>query len=151
MSLRKMLGGDVDRVHEQVDALLDREDAMIVLIDSSRAITYANGFGISPSQHELLALDIERAVRTVAGPVLTNSTSSTDTRNAPPMRGDSTGARQGRLVRGHLGGVQHGRRPEMNDVRESGRHRVIAESESASRAVRVLRLAGQAAGADAPA
>ena len=63
MSLRKVLGADVDRVHEQVDALLDSEDAMIVLVDGSRAINYAQGFGISPSQLELLALEIERAVR----------------------------------------------------------------------------------------
>lgn len=63
MSLRKVLGEDVDRVHEQVDALLDCEDAMIVLVDGSRAINYAQGFGISPSQLELLALEIERAVR----------------------------------------------------------------------------------------
>jgi hypothetical protein len=63
MSLRKVLGADVDRVHAQVDALLDSEDAMIVLVDGSRAINYAQGFGISPSQLELLALEIERVVR----------------------------------------------------------------------------------------
>jgi hypothetical protein len=63
MSLRKVLGADVERVHEQVDALLDSEDAIIVLVDRSRAINYAQGFGISPSQLELLALEIERAVR----------------------------------------------------------------------------------------
>jgi hypothetical protein len=141
-----MLGVDVDRVHEQVDALLDSEDAMIVLVDSSRAINYANGFGISPSQLELLALDIERAVRSVAGPAIKNST---DTRTAPTMSAGSTGSRQSRVVRRHLGRVQHGRHPEMDDVRESGRHRAFAKSESGSRAVRVLRLAGEAAGADA--
>ena len=74
MSLRTMLGADADRVHEQVDALLDSEDAMILLIDGSRAINYSNGFGISPSQLELLALDIERAVRSVAGSAIKNST-----------------------------------------------------------------------------
>ena len=52
MSLRKVPGADVDRVHEQVDALLDSEDAMIVLADGSRAISYAQGFGMSPSQLE---------------------------------------------------------------------------------------------------
>jgi hypothetical protein len=146
MSLRTMLGADVDRVHEQVDALLDSEDAMILLIDGSRAINYANGFGISPSQLELLALDIERAVRSVVGPAIKNST---ETRNSPAMGADSTGARHGRVVRRHLGRVQHGRHPKMDEVRESGRPRVFTESESASRAVRVLRLAGEAAGADA--
>ena len=68
MSLRKILGPDASRVHEQIAALLDSEDAMIVLVDGSRAISYAHGFGISPSQLELLALEIERAVRNVAGP-----------------------------------------------------------------------------------
>jgi len=63
MSLRKVLGADVDRIHEQVDALLDSEDAMILLVDGSRAINYSQGFGISPSQLELLALQIERAIR----------------------------------------------------------------------------------------
>ena len=72
MSLRKMLGADADRVHEQVNALLDSEDAMIVLIDGSRAISYAHGFGASPSQLEFLALEIEGAVRSVAGPPINN-------------------------------------------------------------------------------
>jgi hypothetical protein len=66
MSLRKMLGADADRLHEHVDTLLDSEDALIVLVDGSRAISYAHGFGASPSQLELLALEIERAVRRVA-------------------------------------------------------------------------------------
>jgi hypothetical protein len=68
MSLRKLLGVHADRVHEQVDALLDSEDAIIVLVDGSRAISYAHGFGTSPSQLELLALEIERRVRSVTGP-----------------------------------------------------------------------------------
>jgi hypothetical protein len=63
-----MLGTDADRIHEHIDALLDSEDAMIVLVDGSRAISYAQGFGTSPDQLELLALEIERAVRSVAGP-----------------------------------------------------------------------------------
>ena len=67
MSLRKTLGPDAQRVHAQVDTLLDSEDAMIVLVDGSRAISYARGFGVSPTQLELLALEIERAVRRVAG------------------------------------------------------------------------------------
>ena len=68
MSLRQSLGADANRVHEQVDALLDSEDALIVLVDGSRAISYAHGFGTSPSQLELLALEIERRVRSVTGP-----------------------------------------------------------------------------------
>ena len=68
MTLRKKLGADVGRVHEQVDALLDREDAIIVLVDGLRAINYAHGCGVSPSQLELLALEIEKAVRSIVGP-----------------------------------------------------------------------------------
>jgi hypothetical protein len=68
MSLRKKRGADVKRVHEQVDALLDREDAIIVLVDGSRVINYAHGCGVSPSQLEMLALEIEKAIRSVVGP-----------------------------------------------------------------------------------
>ena len=67
MSLRTMLGADADRVHEQVDALLDSEDGVIVLVDKSRAISYAQGFGISACQLELLTVEIERAVRATGG------------------------------------------------------------------------------------
>ena len=68
MSLRTMLGPDADRVRAHVDALLDSEDALIVLMDGSRAISFAHGFAASPSQLELVALQIERAVRSIAGP-----------------------------------------------------------------------------------
>ncbi len=47
MSFRKTLGADVDRVHEQLNAVLDSEDGLIVLVDGSREINYAHGFGIS--------------------------------------------------------------------------------------------------------
>jgi hypothetical protein len=65
-----MLGSDTDRVHQQLDSLLDNEDAVIVLLDGSRAITYAHGFGLSPCQLELLMFEIENAVRKVGGPPL---------------------------------------------------------------------------------
>ena len=68
MPLREVLGTATDMVHERVDSLLDSEDAMIILVDDARAISYAHGFGLSPSQLELLALEVERAVRRVAGP-----------------------------------------------------------------------------------
>jgi len=60
MSPRDGLGTAVAQVHERVDSLLDSEDAMIVLVDDARAISYAHGFGLSPSQLELLALEVER-------------------------------------------------------------------------------------------
>jgi hypothetical protein len=67
VSLRMRLGADVDRVHEQVDALLDSENALILLVDRSRVVSYADGLGISPCQLELLMVEIERTVRKVDG------------------------------------------------------------------------------------
>jgi hypothetical protein len=61
------LGADVDRVHAQDDALLDSENALILLVDRSRVVSYADGLGISPCQLELLMVEIERTVRKVDG------------------------------------------------------------------------------------
>ena len=57
MTLRQALGGDARRLHELLETLLDREDAVILLFDGDRAVSYINGFGLSPSQHEFLALE----------------------------------------------------------------------------------------------
>jgi hypothetical protein len=116
-----MLGSDADRIHEQVDALLDSEDAMIVLVDGSRAMSYAHGFGTSPDQLELLALEIERAVRGVAGPPTDN--------------------RSGRFDRGCNGGVVD-RRGER--VRATG----AVVSDRGIAAGRVLRVAREAVATD---
>jgi hypothetical protein len=94
MSLRKMLGTDADRIHEQVDAMLDRQDAMIVLVDGSRAISYAHGFGTSPDQLELLALEIERAVRSVAGPPVNNGRNCGEDGEERDDSGSGAGARR---------------------------------------------------------
>lgn len=67
MTLRETPGRDAQRVHEQVDELLDREDGIIVLFDGQRAVSYAAGFALSGSQLELLAVDIERLVRAETG------------------------------------------------------------------------------------
>jgi hypothetical protein len=125
MSLRTMLGADTDRVHEQVDALLDSEDGMILLIDGSRVISYAHGFGTSPCQLESLMVEIERAVRDVGGPPIKNR------RN-----------RRGRL--------DHGDNGRAADVRpERVRTRGSGDSSSGIAAGRVLRLASKAAAPDA--
>jgi hypothetical protein len=63
VTLRQALAGDTQRLHDVLDELLDREDAVILLFDGDRAVNYIGGFGLSPSQHELLALEIERVVR----------------------------------------------------------------------------------------
>jgi hypothetical protein len=67
MSLRTQLGGETNRVHELVDELLDGEDTLLVLIDGRRAISYAAGFGLSASQLELVAIEVERVVRAITG------------------------------------------------------------------------------------
>lgn len=142
MSLRHVLGADVGRVHEQVDALLDREDAIIVLVDRSRAINYASGFGLSPSQLEWLALEIEGAVRRAAGPVISNSAD----RRASGPEGLGRSARRDPVVHGHLRRVQPGRPCDMH-ARESGRPQLVRSNH----AVRAFRVAGDASGSDAEA
>jgi hypothetical protein len=63
VTLRQRLGPHVRRIHELVDDLLDSEDAIIILADGHRAIHYARGFGLSACHHELLAVEIDRAIR----------------------------------------------------------------------------------------
>ena len=67
MTLRESGGGDAQRIHEQVDALLDGEDGILALFDGGRVVTYAQGFGVSASQLELLSVEVERALRSVVG------------------------------------------------------------------------------------
>lgn len=67
MTLRESLGGDVQRIYGRVEALLDSEDAVLVLCDGGRVVTYAEGFGVSASQLELLGVELERALHNVVG------------------------------------------------------------------------------------
>ena len=67
MTLREALGADVQRIYEQVDALLDREDGVVALFDGGRVVTYAQGFGASASQLEFLGVELERALHSVVG------------------------------------------------------------------------------------
>jgi hypothetical protein len=147
MSLRKTLGPDADRIHEQVDAMLDSEDAMIVLVDGSRAISYAHGFGTSSDQLELLALEIERAVRSVAGPP---NNYGRDRRNYGEERENSNDSGRGASVRRDLDRFGNGRNGRVADRRsKSVRTSGAADSDSGRAARRVLRLAREAAAADA--
>ena len=75
MTLREWFGGDVQRIHELVDALLDREDGILALFDGARMISFAHGFGVSASQLELLSVELERALRNVVGARLANNAS----------------------------------------------------------------------------
>ena len=67
MTLRESLGGDVRRIYEQIEALLDREDGVIALFDGGRVVSYAQGFGASASQLEFLGVELERALHNVIG------------------------------------------------------------------------------------
>jgi hypothetical protein len=67
MTLRESLGDDVRRIHEHVDALLDREDGILALFDGDRVVTYAHGFGVSASQLEFISVDLERGLRNAVG------------------------------------------------------------------------------------
>jgi hypothetical protein len=99
MTLRESLGGDVRRIHELVDALLDREDGILALFDGARVVSFAHGFGVSASQLEFLSVELERAVRNVVG--------------TPP----ASGTRRRRKHEGNQGSVRsdrvdrHGRSP----------------------------------------
>ena len=66
MTLRESLNDRGRSVHEQVDRILDSEDGMIVLVSRQTAVSYAQGFALSATQLELLALDIERLIRSSA-------------------------------------------------------------------------------------
>ena len=146
MSLRTTLGADAGQVHQQVDALLEREDAMIVLIDGSRAISYATGFGISPSQLELLALEIERAVRRVAGPA---SEAGAATRTSTGMENShGTGARGGDGARRRPARPEPAGHRAGDEARVSGQARSSLDGARTRRAVHGLRSAGHATAAD---
>ena len=68
MTLRETFGGDVRRIHELLETLLDKEDGVLAFFDGGRVVTYAQGFGISASQLELLGVELERTFRNGVGP-----------------------------------------------------------------------------------
>lgn len=88
MTLRRALGADVRRVHELVDRLLDSRDGLIVLFDGERTVSFGEGFGLSPCHLELLALEIERTIRTATGEAGVDADSSLRTMAASTCTGD---------------------------------------------------------------
>jgi hypothetical protein len=64
VTLCQAIGGDVRRLHDPLDELLDQEDAVVLLCDRRRAVNHINRFGLSACHLELLAIEIERTVRT---------------------------------------------------------------------------------------
>ena len=73
MTLRNGLGGNVQALFDQVNNLLDSDDALIVLFDGRGLVSYSHGFAASPSQLELLGVEIERSVRNAVGMQSTNN------------------------------------------------------------------------------
>ena len=126
MTLRSVLGDDVRRVHEQIDDLLEREDGLIVLFDRGRMVSYAQGFGLSGCQIELLTVAIERVVRDIIGAQPTinkrkkrRSSENGNNRGTGPARREHLRSHD----RGHHSGVVAGRG-------ESVRSRDSADSNS---------------------
>jgi hypothetical protein len=143
VTLRSVLGDDVRRVHEQIDDLLDREDGLIVLFDRGRMVSYAQRFGLSGCQIELLTVEIERAVRDIieAQPTLNKKKRrNSEDGNKDNDRGTGPARREHlrRYDRGHHSGVVAGRG-------ESVRSSDSADRNSCIIAGRVLRLAGKPA------
>ena len=143
MTLRGLLGKDVQRFQKQIDGLLDREDGFIVLFDGSRLVSYAQGFGVSPCQLELLTAEIERAIRNVTGgQSLTNRRNKRNREKS--KQGNNRGAGAGRFQ--HLGRSGRGHHSGVVDVgSENVRPGDAANSLSGRTAGRVLRLAREAA------
>ena len=71
MTLRHRLGKEVQNLLGHVNDLLDSKDALIVFFDGHRLVSYAHGFAASPSQLELLGVEIERSARSAAGGLAT--------------------------------------------------------------------------------
>jgi hypothetical protein len=67
MTLRDMLEGLDQTVHARLDDILDSEDGIIVLADRRATTTYLRGFGASGCQLEILARELEGAVRQLRG------------------------------------------------------------------------------------
>jgi hypothetical protein len=140
MTLRQTLEEEAPPVHEQVDAMLESEDSIIILVDARRAINYARGFGLSACQLEMLANDIERLVRTVT--------------RAHISRKDRKQREQGNGMAGGAGqrhaSPDRGRCRCMADERSaSGRSRDHGSGCHGFRTGRVLRMASEFAAPDA--
>ena len=134
-------GGDVQRIHEQVDALLGSEDGLVVLFDGRRMVSYVQGFSASPCQLELLSVALEHAVRSVIDGQTTDIRRNRRNREKSE-EGDGRGRRV--VLRRPLGGP--GRRDDSSVVDGGGQsvHIGDAAGGNSSRAAgRVLRLASK--------
>jgi hypothetical protein len=73
MTLREVLGDDVRELRERLERVLDQEDAIVILVDRTGAITHYHGFGASGCQLELASGQVEGALREIVRPARTAS------------------------------------------------------------------------------
>ena len=143
MALREVLGADVHVIHEQVDDLLNSEDALVILFDGNRMVSHAHGFAASPCHLELLMLEIERVARRIIGTQPTHprrGRRNREERIEGRGKGAGTGVRQ-HLRRRHGGdyrGVVDGRSEDACPSAPARGHRCRSSGP-------VLRLASQSA------
>lgn len=143
MTLRSELGGRVQTVFEQVDGLLDSDDALIILFDGRRMVSYSHGLTASPCQLELLGVEVERSIRNAVG--------VQSTANGRDRRNREEGKKIGNC-RGAAGPRQHLHRPDgwglgrLADVSDqSSRSGAAADGDRRRATGRVLRLASEIA------
>ena len=67
MTLRDMLAGLDETVHARLEVVRDSEDGIIVLADRRGTTPYLRGFAASDCQLEILAGELEGAVRQLRG------------------------------------------------------------------------------------
>jgi hypothetical protein len=138
MTLRKVLDGDVQHVHQQVDTVLDREDGLIVLFDGRRIVSYTQGFGMSGSQLEMLSVELERSVRNAVGGGLATirrgRTNREKSRQRDGRKGDAVPSQ-------HLGSHERECHSRLVDRREGVGSGNAGDRDGGGTDGRVLRLA----------
>jgi hypothetical protein len=67
MTFREALHGGDEEIRRRLEALMDSEDAVIVLAGHDGITSYAHGFGISGCQAEMLGQELESAIRLAGG------------------------------------------------------------------------------------
>jgi hypothetical protein len=142
MTLRKELDGKVQDLFDHVNNLLDSDDALVVLFDGRRMVSYTHGFAASPSQLELLGVEIERSVRSAVGgqPINNADRRNREESNEISDRGDRASVYQ------HLRRADGGGHSRVADIGSHSLRSGDAADGHRRRAVgRVLWLAGETA------
>lgn len=67
MTFREALAGGDLELRRRLDALLESDDAVVVMADRHGVASYAHGFGISGCQLEFMIREVEAAIRFARG------------------------------------------------------------------------------------